>query len=89
MKISSMLLQLISLLCLLPQFVQSTTILVDGVSEWKDPSVHVGDTVSGGGGVSCSTDGSILCCNSVVAVEKTREKETEQEAEAECELHFV
>ncbi|XP_038699400.1 uncharacterized protein LOC119996731 [Tripterygium wilfordii] len=45
MKISSMLLQLISLLCLLPQFVQSTTILVDGVSEWKDPSVHVGDTV--------------------------------------------
>ncbi|XP_038726191.1 uncharacterized protein LOC120017151 [Tripterygium wilfordii] len=45
MKISSMLLQLLSLLCLVPHFVQSTTILVDGVSEWQDPSVHVGDTV--------------------------------------------
>ncbi|EXC19886.1 hypothetical protein L484_017863 [Morus notabilis] len=32
-------------LSLLFQASQSTTILVDGVSEWKDPIVHVGDSV--------------------------------------------
>ncbi|KAF5735349.1 Cupredoxin superfamily protein isoform 3 [Tripterygium wilfordii] len=80
MKISSMLLQLLSLLCLVPHFVQSTTILVDGVSEWQDPSVHVGDTVSGGGGATCRrTDWSILRCNSFAV--KT--------GEAEAELKFV
>lgn len=36
-------------LCLLSSLFQhshSTTILVDGVSEWKNPTVHVGDSIS-------------------------------------------
>ncbi|PON83025.1 Cupredoxin [Trema orientale] len=41
----SKLIILLSLVSLLSQPCQSTTILVDGVSEWKDPSVHVGDSV--------------------------------------------
>ncbi|KAJ9146123.1 hypothetical protein P3X46_028430 [Hevea brasiliensis] len=44
MKISSMLLLLL-LLSLLSQPSHSTTILVDGVSEWKNPIVHVGDSI--------------------------------------------
>ncbi|XWS23552.1 hypothetical protein CRYUN_Cryun28dG0024800 [Craigia yunnanensis] len=45
MKIFSMLIFLISLLS--PFFLasHSATILVDGVSEWKNPSVHVGDSI--------------------------------------------
>ncbi|EOY16741.1 hypothetical protein QUC31_001184 [Theobroma cacao] len=45
MKILSMLLFLISLL--FPFFLasQSATILVDGVSEWENPSVNVGDSI--------------------------------------------
>ncbi|XWS15271.1 hypothetical protein CRYUN_Cryun35bG0081000 [Craigia yunnanensis] len=45
MKIFSMLILLISLL--FPFFLasHSATILVDGVSEWKNPSVHVGDSI--------------------------------------------
>ncbi|XVF39073.1 hypothetical protein PTKIN_Ptkin01aG0006400 [Pterospermum kingtungense] len=45
MKIFSMLIFLISLL--FPFFLvsHSATILVDGVSEWKNPSVHVGDSI--------------------------------------------
>ncbi|XP_022772363.1 early nodulin-like protein 1 [Durio zibethinus] len=45
MKIFSMLIFLISLI--FPFFLasQSATILVDGVSEWKNPSVHVGDSI--------------------------------------------
>ncbi|XP_022765859.1 uncharacterized protein LOC111310680 [Durio zibethinus] len=45
MKIFSMLIFLIFLL--FPFFLasQSATILVDGVSEWKNPSVHVGDSI--------------------------------------------
>ncbi|KAJ8762093.1 hypothetical protein K2173_007116 [Erythroxylum novogranatense] len=40
-----MLLFLLSLLCLLAPPSQSTTILVDGVSEWQNPIVHVGDSI--------------------------------------------
>ncbi|XVF37190.1 hypothetical protein REPUB_Repub19eG0124900 [Reevesia pubescens] len=46
MKMFSMLIFLISLL--FPFFLVSqsaTTILVDGVSEWKNPTVHVGDSI--------------------------------------------
>ncbi|KAJ6335855.1 hypothetical protein OIU78_012459 [Salix suchowensis] len=45
MKIPSMLLLLLSLLSLLSQPSCSTTILVDGVSEWKDPGVYIGDSI--------------------------------------------
>ncbi|KAK2659035.1 hypothetical protein Ddye_005568 [Dipteronia dyeriana] len=46
MKLSSMLVFfLLSVLCVLIIQAQSTTILVDGVSEWNNPSVHVGDSV--------------------------------------------
>ncbi|KAK0576189.1 hypothetical protein LWI29_013496 [Acer saccharum] len=43
MKLSSMLVFfLLSVLCVQAQ---STTMLVDGVSEWNNPSVHVGDSI--------------------------------------------
>ncbi|XP_044475215.1 uncharacterized protein LOC123203102 [Mangifera indica] len=46
MKISSFLLFFfLSVLPLLSQPSQSTAILVDGVSEWKSPTVHVGDFI--------------------------------------------
>ncbi|OMO54901.1 Cupredoxin [Corchorus capsularis] len=45
MEIFSMLIFLISLLFPFFQASQSATILVDGVSEWKTPSVHVGDSI--------------------------------------------
>ncbi|KAJ6954060.1 hypothetical protein NC652_005708 [Populus alba x Populus x berolinensis] len=45
MKIPSTLLLLLPLLSLLPQPSCSTTILVDGVSEWKDPNVYIGDSI--------------------------------------------
>ncbi|KAJ6681494.1 hypothetical protein OIU74_019890 [Salix koriyanagi] len=45
MKIFSMLLFLLSLLSLLSQPSDSTTIMVDGFSEWKDPSVYIGDSI--------------------------------------------
>lgn len=49
MKLSSILIVLSSLvICLLSKLQLSqcsSTILVDGVSEWNDPSVHVGDSV--------------------------------------------
>ncbi|XP_037496213.1 zyxin isoform X1 [Jatropha curcas] len=40
-----MLLLLSLLLSLIFQICNSTTILVDGVSEWKNPTVHVGDSI--------------------------------------------
>jgi len=46
MKIFSMLLFLLSVLSLLSQPSDSTTILVDGFSEWKDPNVYIGDSIS-------------------------------------------
>ncbi|KAJ8771720.1 hypothetical protein K2173_026897 [Erythroxylum novogranatense] len=45
MKTCSMLLSLLPLLSLLTQPSQSSTILVDGVSEWKNPIVHIGDCI--------------------------------------------
>eukprot|EP00258_Populus_trichocarpa_P004975 XP_002307499.2 early nodulin-20 [Populus trichocarpa] len=45
MKIFSMLLFLLSVLSLLSQPSDSTTILVDGFSEWKDPNVYIGDSI--------------------------------------------
>ncbi|KAL9395984.1 hypothetical protein Peur_010237 [Populus x canadensis] len=45
MKIPSTLLLLLSLLSLLSQPSCSTTMLVDGVSEWKDPNVYIGDSI--------------------------------------------
>ncbi|KAK3230113.1 hypothetical protein Dsin_001994 [Dipteronia sinensis] len=46
MKLSSMLVFfLLSVLCVLIIQAQSTTILVDGVSDWNNPSVHVGDSI--------------------------------------------
>ncbi|KAF4354226.1 hypothetical protein G4B88_006977 [Cannabis sativa] len=44
-SISYLIILLSILLSLLSQTCQSTKILVDGVSEWKDPTVHVGDSV--------------------------------------------
>ncbi|OAY58465.1 early nodulin-20 [Manihot esculenta] len=45
MRISSMTLLLFLLLFMLSQASHSMTILVDGVSDWKNPNVHVGDTI--------------------------------------------
>ncbi|XP_062098484.1 early nodulin-like protein 9 [Humulus lupulus] len=45
MEFSNLIILLSILLSLLSQTCQSTRILVDGVSEWKDPTVHVGDSV--------------------------------------------
>ncbi|OAY23610.1 uncharacterized protein LOC110607031 isoform X2 [Manihot esculenta] len=45
MQISFMLFLLLLLLFLFSQSSHSITILVDGVSEWKHPSVHVGDSI--------------------------------------------
>jgi hypothetical protein len=45
MKVSSMLIFFLSLLLSLFQASLSTTILIDGVSEWKNPA-HIGDSIS-------------------------------------------
>ncbi|GKV36155.1 hypothetical protein SLEP1_g44316 [Rubroshorea leprosula] len=45
MKISSMLVFLLPFLFLLLHPSHSTTVLVDGVSEWKNATVHVGDSI--------------------------------------------
>ncbi|XP_044510805.1 early nodulin-like protein 1 [Mangifera indica] len=42
---SFLLIFFLSLLSLFSQPSHSTTILVDGVSEWKNPTVHVGDSI--------------------------------------------
>ncbi|XP_050269384.1 early nodulin-55-2 [Quercus robur] len=46
MKVPSMLIIFfLSLFALILQPSHSTTILVDGVSEWKNPAVHIGDSI--------------------------------------------
>ncbi|KAK4601707.1 hypothetical protein RGQ29_011017 [Quercus rubra] len=46
MKVPSMLIIVfLSLFALILQPSHSTTILVDGVSEWKNPAVHIGDSI--------------------------------------------
>ncbi|GAV59882.1 hypothetical protein CFOL_v3_03413 [Cephalotus follicularis] len=45
MKVSYMFIFLICLLSLLSKHCHSTTILVDGVLVWKNPSVHIGDSI--------------------------------------------
>uniref|UniRef100_A0A5B6YHK9 Putative Cupredoxin superfamily protein isoform 1 n=1 Tax=Davidia involucrata TaxID=16924 RepID=A0A5B6YHK9_DAVIN len=45
MEISSMIVFLFSFLTLLFQLSHSTTVVVDGVSEWRNPTVHVGDSI--------------------------------------------
>lgn len=47
MGFSSMLIFLFSVVALLLfQFSESATVVVDGVSEWKNPQLQVGDSVS-------------------------------------------
>ncbi|KAA8546572.1 hypothetical protein F0562_002689 [Nyssa sinensis] len=45
MEISPLLVFLFSFLTLLFQISHSTTVVVDGISEWKNPTVHVGDSI--------------------------------------------
>ncbi|KAA8537904.1 hypothetical protein F0562_027516 [Nyssa sinensis] len=46
MEVSSKLVFLFSYLTILFQLSHSTTVVVDGVSEWRNPTLHVGDYIS-------------------------------------------